>query len=1135
MAAEIISGYCTLCRSRCGAEHRIVDGRLTEVRPLPGHPTGGALCAKGRAAPELLYSPRRLKKPLRRRAPRGAPDPLWQEIEWNEALDEIASQLAGTRKVHGAEAVAFAVTTPSGTPMVDSFEWVERFIRCFGSPNLIYAVEVCGWHKDYAHELTFGRGIGFPDYDNADFIVLWGHNPARTWLAQASRVAAGRRRGAKLIVIDPKPNGSGQDADLYLRVRPGADAALAMGAIRHLLQSETYDRDFVTRWTNAPMLVDARTGRFLRADLIWSDADSEAFVVCDSDGKVRPYSTRYNLERPEYVNLTAEIKLCLLDGSNVSAATALQMLANQAEPYTPERTAALTWLAVDDVRAFNSVFENGPRLTYHSWTGVGQHTNATQTERSIASLYALTGACDKPGGNIWPALPPARPLNSYQLLSESQRKKALGLDDLPLGPPTRGWITARDFSRAVLTGEPYPVRALVSFGTNLIVSQGHSERNRQALEALDFHLHIDAFMNPTAMNADIVLPASLPWERDALKIGFEITQEAAETVQFRPRMVEPFAECRSDYDIAADLAIRLGHGAAFFNGNIRDGWNYQLEPLGITVDDLIANPTGKRIVQPFSYLKYEKTRDDGEITGFATPTRRAELYSETLFDHGYKPVATFDEPSETPLDSAQSAEYPVVLTTAKSGWFVHSSHRHIASLRRKSPEASIEIHPLLAAKYGLDAGNWAIVSTQTGSIRLQVRLNEALDERVAISEYGWWEDCPPLGRTLRERDDGPSSNINEILSDDDRDPVSGSVPLRATLCNLRPDIRANAGQWTGQRRFIVASVTPESDDVLSLKFLPSDGGPVPEFLPGQHCQLRFAPDGPSRAYSLTGIATSRQSLSIAVRKAPLGDQQLAEQHLSHAVHRLRPGEQVWLNPPNGVFCPPISGARPLVFLAAGIGITPFVSHLETLAASVDATADLARIFLLYGCRNGNENPFGARLQALARTLPQLELTTAFSKPGPQDIKGEHYDCDGRLDIGPIAPLVAQKPLVYLCGSENFVSDMKGKIAELGVPRFDIFAESFVSPVAVPPALEPRTIRIAGIDRSFVWSPDQGTILDAAEKAGIPLPNGCRVGQCESCVVTVVDGQFAHLSATELEEKRCLTCRAVPLSPLVIAL
>ncbi|WP_163047249.1 hypothetical protein, partial [Acinetobacter nosocomialis] len=76
-----------------------------------------------------------------------------------------------------------------------------------------------------------------------------------------------------------------------------------------------------------------------------------------------------------------------------------------------------------------------PRLAYHSWTGVGQHTNATAMERAIATLYALTGACDRPGGNLWQVAPPTRALNDLNILSPAQKAKALGLDLLPLGPP----------------------------------------------------------------------------------------------------------------------------------------------------------------------------------------------------------------------------------------------------------------------------------------------------------------------------------------------------------------------------------------------------------------------------------------------------------------------------------------------------------------------------------------------------------------------------------------------------------------------------------------------------------------------------------------------------------------------------
>ena len=306
---EIKVGYCTLCRSRCGSLNHVADGKLVAVTANPAHPTGAALCTKGRAAPELVGSPRRLVKPLKRTQPRGSSSPGWVEIEWDEALRTVAERLGeDLRPRDGAEAVAFAVTTPSGTPMVDSFEWVERFIRVFGSPNLVYAVEICGWHKDYAHALTFGRGIGIPDYENADTIVLWGHNPARTWLAQATRIADARQRGATVVVIDPKRSGSGEGADLWLPIRPGTDGALAMGAIRHLFETSSFDHEFVRKWTNAPLLVDPTAARFIRASDLWRDRDGQAFIVLTSDGQPQPFDPRRQAA-PSDVQLDTRLQL----------------------------------------------------------------------------------------------------------------------------------------------------------------------------------------------------------------------------------------------------------------------------------------------------------------------------------------------------------------------------------------------------------------------------------------------------------------------------------------------------------------------------------------------------------------------------------------------------------------------------------------------------------------------------------------------------------------------------------------------------------------------------------------------------------------------------------------------------------
>ena len=178
-------GFCTLCRSRCGTLNRVENGRLVSVKALPSHPTGGAICPKGRAAPEIAHSSRRLQKPLRRTRPKTESDPGWREIEWDEALDEIAAQFDKIRRESGPEAVAFAVSSPSGTPMSDSFEWIDRFARVFGTPNHCNATEICNWQKDFAHAFTFGCGMPPGDYRNSDLVVLWGFNPANSWLAVA--------------------------------------------------------------------------------------------------------------------------------------------------------------------------------------------------------------------------------------------------------------------------------------------------------------------------------------------------------------------------------------------------------------------------------------------------------------------------------------------------------------------------------------------------------------------------------------------------------------------------------------------------------------------------------------------------------------------------------------------------------------------------------------------------------------------------------------------------------------------------------------------------------------------------------------------------------------------------------------
>ncbi len=1100
------------------------------VTPNPAHPTGAALCAKGRAAPEMIGSPLRLTAPMKRTMPRGAIDPVWVEIGWEEALATVAERLATIRQESGAEAVAFAVTTPSGTPMVDSFEWVERFIRCFGSPNLVYAVEICGWHKDYAQALTYGRGIGAPDYDNANRIVLWGHNPTRTWLTQASRIAAARKRGATVAVVDPKRGGAGESADLWLPIRPGTDGALAMGAIRHLLATHGYDDAFVRQWTNAPMLVDLATGRLLRTSDLWPDSSGEAFVLLQPDGSVRAYDPHAALERPQDVVLDGEAVVTGVNERSIACATVMHLLTREAAGFTLEHVAELTGLAPSDLWRFYGLFEGSPQLAYYSWTGVGQHSNATMTERAIGTLYALTGATDRTGGNLWTTAPPFRTVNDYALLPKEQQQKALGLAELPLGPPSRGWITARDFCRAALDGDPYRVHALMSFGTNFVVSQGDSGRNRAALQALDFHVHVDMFMNPTAEQADIVLPASMPWEREALRVGFEITQAAVELVQLRQRMVPARGDVLADYDIAFDLACRLGHAEAFFGGSIEAGWNHQLEPLGLTVSQLRSEPGGIRVPQANGERKYAATLPDGNVAGFPTKSRRVEIYSEQLHALGHPALPCYVAAASA---AGQSQALPLLLSTAKSGWFVHSSHRHVASLRRKQPDPGLEISPQDAVARGIKGGDWVVVRTRDGQARLRASLDPALPAGTVIAEFGWWEACAPLGRAGAPITGPLTQNINAVLSDRDRDPISGSVPLRAVACDVMRDEAACRGWWAGERAFRVVSHRSESLDVLAMGLAPVDGGALPDFLPGQHIQITDPETKLSRAYSLTGPCRNPAEFEIAVRRIWPAGRQAPSGRMSSRMHALAPGGVVTLQPPAGVFTPPLTGSRPVILVAAGIGVTPFVGYLAALAC-VAPDQRPPSIDLVYICRNGEEQPFGSWLRRIAAALPQLRATHVFTRPRAEDRPGHDYDRAGRPDLASIGLVATEhRPLAYLCGPNNFIVDMTTNLVARGLSGFDVFSEIFTSHAEVPPDLAPRRVTLKRSGMSFQWSSAAGSLLDAADAAGLSLPSGCRSGQCGSCNLRVLAGSVAHFMTYDAAPNECLTCRAVPLSDLVL--
>jgi anaerobic selenocysteine-containing dehydrogenase len=765
-----VAGFCALCRSRCGCVSTVVDGRLVAVDPDPSHPTGGALCVKGRAAPELVYAADRLLYPMRRTRPKGDPDPGWVRIGWDEALDWTAAQMGAVAERHGPEAVAFAVTTPAGTSVSDGFPWINRLIRLFGSPNMTWGEELCAWHRDYVTAYTFGVDIGTPDFPRTGCLLLWGHNPSVSYLAQATEVAEAGARGAALVVVDPRRAGAAAKADRWLRVRPGSDGALALGLAGVMLAEGRWDRDFIRDWSNGPFLVRDDTGRFLTAADLDAGGDPGTYVAWDGPAArpvvYDPARGRY-LEGVKEAQLLGTVRVATRAGA-VACRPALERYAALCRDYTPERVARITGVPAEQIVATARLLWERRPVAYFHWTGLEQHTNATQTVRAVSLLYALTGSFDTPGGNVRPTRPPVNDLGALGLLPPGQAAKALGLAERPLGIGRQGWVLAADVYRAIVDGTPYPVRGMVGFGGNMLVSQAGAQAAREALSRLDFLVVADLFMTPTAALADVVLPVSSAWEREGLRVGFGPTNGGETLIQLRPRVVEPRGESRSDIWIACELAKRLGLGDRFFGGDEDAGHRFMLEPSGITLEMLRASPRGVQVPAETRYRRHATPRDGG-VTGFATPSRRVEIYSRLFLDHGYDPLPDYVEPAVSPVSRPDlGARYPLVLTSAKVVQFCHSQHRSLPSLRRHSPDPLVELHPAAAAARGIAADDWVVVDTPRASMKARARLAPSLAPDVIWAQFGWWE-----------------ASYNDLIDPDRADPISGTVALRSHLCDVR--------------------------------------------------------------------------------------------------------------------------------------------------------------------------------------------------------------------------------------------------------------------------------------------------------------------------------------------------------------
>jgi anaerobic selenocysteine-containing dehydrogenase len=427
------------------------------------------------------------------------------------------------------------------------------------------------------------------------------------------------------------------------------------------------------------------------------------------------------------------------------------------------------------------MIDNRP-VSHHTWNGIVQHANSTQTGRAIEVFYALLGDWDRPGGNVLPSAVRTTDIGGGATLSAAQAALRLGREEKPLGPPSvpPGNIAAYDLYEAILESRPYQVRALLSFGGNPLLNTGDPVHGRDAFQRLEFFAQAEMFHTPTNAYADVLLPATSFLENDVLIIKDGLAER-------RRPAVEPLYERRPDVQTIFDLATRLGLADVFAGGDVEAAYDDVLAPAGLSWAALLDQPHGAPVAPATRYEKHAELDDGGRPRGFPTETGKVELFLDGWVRHGQQPLPVYEEPAESPVRTPDLArDYPIVLTNAKRPQYLHSQHRGVTALRRSAPNPTVEIHPDTATKAGIIDGAWVMIETPRGRARAKADVNAAIAPGVACANHGWWEACEALGFAELNPFDERGANVNLLVHNDVRDPISGSIPHRSSLCRLVP-------------------------------------------------------------------------------------------------------------------------------------------------------------------------------------------------------------------------------------------------------------------------------------------------------------------------------------------------------------
>jgi anaerobic selenocysteine-containing dehydrogenase len=702
----------------CAIKTIVKDGKI--VRTEKPDYTGpeakeGFICQKGITSGRHPYLPGRLLHPLKRVGERG--EGKWQQISWEQALDEIGAKLVEIRDKYGPESLALWNVAASNPPSVGLANLLAiRFGGLWGAVDSLQAYGLDNGPM-YSSFFELGTALGYmttdPNVlDYSKYIIVWGANPLENQQRIAKHLAAAQDRGVKVVDIGLVFDATAGKADWFIPVKPGSDAALALSMAYLIVEQELYDQDFLVKYTVAPFLVRAENGKFVR------DADGN-YIAWDKAAN-RPVSIEPKAENPPtQLSLKGEFSV---DG--VACKPAFQLLIEHLHDYTPEKQEAITGVAPETVRKLTQEYAGNKPAMMLGALGM-RYQNQGESYRALFLLSVLTGNIGVLGGGATCELMPS----GYPII----------LNDFPIMFPNgleadkTKYVRQDDFFEQVKTGKPYPIKAFFKANGNPV----HNCPNRsrwieETFPQMDLIVEFDIWMTDTGEYADYVLPDCTSFERAEI-----IASACYNHIVLQEPAIKPLGEARDPAFLWREIAKRVGLGE-YFDKTTEEWLEIRLQPTYPMIADIQPPLTMERLKKEklVRAAVPETPYDPYASRKFPTESGRIEFYVERLADLDGA-FAKYRPTLEVP-DGVRESPYTYHFFSGRQRFFMQSLFTDDPWMVKLSGgEPAARMNPVDAAKEGLKDGDVIECFNQRGKVRAALRLDEAIPPGTVQVWFGW--------------------------------------------------------------------------------------------------------------------------------------------------------------------------------------------------------------------------------------------------------------------------------------------------------------------------------------------------------------------------------------------------------------